>query len=101
MSERYTPDEALREAQFLEEAAKRQAKQDGTGDPERLHFEFMSEKLDSVRKGDPTLYENALELAERNAEVQYIDSELRRLFIDLVDRASAPVMRKFRDSVEA
>jgi hypothetical protein len=100
MPERYTPEEALREAQFLQEAAKRQAKQDGRDELEARYFEFMSEKLDSARKGDPTLYENALDLAERNAEVQNIDSELRRLFTALVDRASAPVMRKFRDRVE-
>lgn len=101
MPERFTPEEALREAQFLREAAKRQAKQDGTGEPEARHFEFMSEKLDSAREGDPTLYESSLELAERNTEVQNIDPELRRLFTDLVDRASVPVMRRFRDSVDA
>ena len=100
MPERYTPEEALREAQFLEEAAKRQAKQDGTGVLEARHFEFMSGKLDSAKESDPALYENALDLAKLNAEVQNIDPELRRLFSDLVERVGAPVMGRFRDRVE-
>ena len=100
MPERFTPEEALREAQFLQEAAKRQAKQEGTDGPEARHFEFISRKLDSAKESDPALYENALDLAERNVEVQSIDPELRRLFSALIERVSAPVMSRFRDRVE-
>src|SRR5207244_1751152 len=101
MPERFTPEEAWREAQFLEGAAKRQSNQEGSDETIARHFDRLSIRLDATRKENPLLYEASLNLAEQAQKIESIDPELRRQFLTLVSRVSAPVMRHFRDNVEA
>jgi len=63
MPERYTPDEAWREAQLIQELAKKQTANEGLIQPEARHFELISEKLDEKKQETTALYEAALKVA--------------------------------------
>lgn len=83
MPERFAPEEAWKEAQLLQALAEERAHKGLSKDSNAAEFDFLSEKLDSVRKDDPLLYEKALRMPELSKEAESVPPAVREAFLQI------------------
>ncbi len=91
MPERLTPEEAWREARFIQKASQEEAHKRGSEQTDAADYESMSGALETAQQNDQPRYERLLRLGERANETELVDPELREAFLRIVNDATEPV----------
>jgi hypothetical protein len=91
MPERLAPEEAWREAQFIQNAAHEQATERGAQQADAADYESTSGTLDTAQQDDQPQYERLLRLGELASEAEPADPKLREAFLRIVNNAAEPV----------
>lgn len=91
MQERLAPEEARREAQFIQEGAQGLARMSRAEQADAADYEKMSSALDAAQHDDPPRYDRLLRIGELANEVKPVDPKLREAFVRIVEAAAEPV----------
>jgi len=94
MQEYLSSEEALKEAEFLKAIAEERTRKGLSKDSNTAEFDFLSEKVDSVRKDNPLLYEQALGLLELSKEAERVQPAIRETFLQIATDAASIGLRE-------
>jgi len=91
MPERLTPEEAWREAQFVQNASQEEAHKRGEEKANVTDYRSMSSALETAQQDDQPRYERLIRLGELAEETEPVDPKLREVFLRIVNEATEPV----------
>jgi superfamily I DNA/RNA helicase len=85
MSERFRPEEALREAHFIKKEIADQSEHEISTSADAAQYEVLSGRLDELHKSDPLRYEAVVRLSEMEEALENVRPDIRRAFVRVLE----------------